>query len=156
MSAIEQQTEPQLTLGWRLRMAMEHAGLTAIDMARELEMGRDTVGRWVHDETVPKRIYLRAWAERTNVSYEWLVDEPAPKATRGTRGTAGRGQVTDNKKSPERGRRPSRRRADNHSYQRNCGPKNTFGNLSFHLDCTPVTQLDHSLWVAPATGRPEG
>lgn len=67
---------PAVTLGWRLRMAMEFAGLKADDMARELGVHRGTITRWTHDVVEPRGIYVRQWAELTNVPFTWLAGEP--------------------------------------------------------------------------------
>lgn len=142
MSDAAEETEPDLTLGWRLRMAMEHAGMTALDIASEMEIDRTTVARWIHDETVPKRIYLRAWADRCGVSYTWLADEPAPKP-------AGRRAVPDNKTYTGRGRKPPRKGAETHSY-----PQKPWHRLpKVNLDLAPLKALEHSWWVAPASAR---
>lgn len=68
------QTPPELTLGWRLRMALEHAGLTAAEMMTTLGIeSRDTMAAWTHDRRVPKKAYLRQWAMRCGVPFEWLL-----------------------------------------------------------------------------------
>lgn len=69
---------PELTLGWRLRMAMERANLKAEDMAEQLGVHRGTISRWAHDIGKPPRaIYLQRWAELCQVRYEWLAGEHA-------------------------------------------------------------------------------
>lgn len=71
------QRTPAITLGWRLRIAMEHAGLKSEDMARELDVHRGTITRWTHDVgAAPRGIYLRQWAELCGVPFGWLVGEP--------------------------------------------------------------------------------
>lgn len=81
---------PEITLGWRLRMAMEKAGLKADYMAAELGVHRGTITRWTHDIGSPPRpIYLRHWAELCQVRYEWLAGEHArPTVTAGVAGGA--------------------------------------------------------------------
>lgn len=121
MTTTQENARPQLTLGWRLQMAMKHADLTALDMAGEMEVSRDTVARWIHDETQPHKFFLQAWATRTGVDYDWLVGTEVaatdPKTARGTGESAGRGPITDNKSSAElRRERPARRRRDRSSY----------------------------------------
>ena len=69
---------PPLTLGWRMRMAMEAADYTALEIAQELEVSRDTVARWIHDTTVPHRVFLQEWARLCDVPYDWLVDGQSP------------------------------------------------------------------------------
>lgn len=80
------QATPQVTLGWRLRMAMEHAGLKADDMAKALGVHRGTITRWTHDVgAAPRGIYLRQWAELTDVAFGWLVGDTDQAASRDTR-----------------------------------------------------------------------
>jgi transcriptional regulator with XRE-family HTH domain len=69
---------PEITLGWRLRIAMERAGLKAEDMAAQLGVHRGTITRWTHDIGKPPRpIYLRHWAELCHVQFAWLAGEHA-------------------------------------------------------------------------------
>jgi transcriptional regulator with XRE-family HTH domain len=64
---------PPWTLGWRLLRALAWAGLTAEQMADELGIHRTTVSRWTHDRGRPTKGYLKLWALRCGVPYEWLV-----------------------------------------------------------------------------------
>jgi len=65
---------PEWTLGWRLQRALGFADVTVETMAAELGVSRATISRWCHDRGAPPRtIYLRHWAHRCHVSYEWLV-----------------------------------------------------------------------------------
>lgn len=65
---------PVFTLGWRLRLALETASIKAKEMAAELDMDEGTISRWCHDVGKPPRsIYLRHWADRCQVPYEWLA-----------------------------------------------------------------------------------
>lgn len=67
---------PEVTLGWRLRIAMERAGLKAEDMAEQLGVHRGTISRWAHDfGSPPRTIYVQRWAQLCHVSYEWLVGD---------------------------------------------------------------------------------
>jgi transcriptional regulator with XRE-family HTH domain len=75
----DQQAVPPLTLGWRLRMSLENAGIQVSEMADNIESHRTTLTRWLHDEIVPKRIYLEKWAELTGVPYSWF-EEALPAA----------------------------------------------------------------------------
>jgi transcriptional regulator with XRE-family HTH domain len=69
---------PEITLGWRLRIAMERAGLKAEDMAAQLGVHRGTITRWTHDIGKPPRaIYLHRWADLCHVKYAWLAGEHA-------------------------------------------------------------------------------
>lgn len=40
---------PDLTLGWRLQMALRQGGVQVQEMADELGIGRSTLGRWIND-----------------------------------------------------------------------------------------------------------
>lgn len=71
-----------MTLGWRLRMSLEHAGIKADEMAQQLHVHRGTVTRWTHDiGSPPRAIYLERWAQITRVPLAWLqgADEFANK-----------------------------------------------------------------------------
>lgn len=64
---------PEWTLGWRLQRALSHAGISVNDMARDLGMSRATISRWINDKGAPPRdIYVKEWALRCRVSYQWL------------------------------------------------------------------------------------
>jgi transcriptional regulator with XRE-family HTH domain len=64
---------PEWTLGWRLQRSLAHADLSVEQMAAELGVTRQTVGRWLHERGEPRTAYLRLWALRTGVPFEWLV-----------------------------------------------------------------------------------
>ena len=64
---------PALTLGWRLQMALRHGGVSVQEMADELGMARNSLSRWLGDRAVPRAIFLKAWALRTGVPYQWLA-----------------------------------------------------------------------------------
>lgn len=76
MSTDTDQQVPPLTLGWRLRMSLENAGIPVHEMADMIESHRTTLTRWLHDEIVPKRIYLEKWAELTGVPMAWFEEAP--------------------------------------------------------------------------------
>ena len=74
---------PEITLGWRLRIAMERADLKAEEMADELRVHRGTISRWTHDIGSPPRlIYVQRWAELCNVSFTWLAGDLADPTER--------------------------------------------------------------------------
>lgn len=76
MTDIATNDVPEITLGWRLRIAMEHAGIKAEQMAVELGVHRGTLTRWTHGVGAePRAIYLKQWAELCNVPYAWLVGD---------------------------------------------------------------------------------
>jgi transcriptional regulator with XRE-family HTH domain len=65
---------PELTLGWRLNMALRHGNIEIQQMADYLEVGRTTISRWIHDHGAsPRTLYLKEWALRCGVDYHWLV-----------------------------------------------------------------------------------
>jgi transcriptional regulator with XRE-family HTH domain len=63
---------PELTLGWRLRLAVAHAGISVEEIADEMGVSRSTVSRWANDRGPVREIYLKQWALRCGVPYEWL------------------------------------------------------------------------------------
>jgi transcriptional regulator with XRE-family HTH domain len=84
-AAKERTVIPEVTLGWRLRIALEAADIKADEMARILDVHRGTITRWTHDiGRPPRRVYLEKWAEITGVSYAWLAGDAAESALAGT------------------------------------------------------------------------
>lgn len=72
---------PQWTLGWRLQRALAHADMKAEAMAEELGVDRRTLSRWMHDKGPVRAAYLKQWALRTGVSYDWLAHGIVPTGT---------------------------------------------------------------------------
>lgn len=72
---------PELTLGWRLKMAL--GDMKRDEMAGVLGVNPATVSRWMSDKGAPpKRAYLAQWAFATGVSVDWLESgEPVPTTT---------------------------------------------------------------------------
>ncbi|MGH3735856.1 MAG: helix-turn-helix domain-containing protein [Micromonosporaceae bacterium] len=73
---------PGWTLGWRLQRSLDWAGVSAQEMADELDVSRGTISRWCNDHgTPPRSIYVRAWATRCKVPMVWLQygDEGLPR-----------------------------------------------------------------------------
>lgn len=66
---------PQWTLGDRLRKAREIAGLNQTQLADELEIARNSVGRYESGDYDPPRTVIIAWALRTGVDFEWLLGD---------------------------------------------------------------------------------
>lgn len=65
---------PPLTLGWRLRMSLETTGISVQEMADELGVERRSPSRWMHDQgTPPRSAFVKVWALKTGVPYEWLA-----------------------------------------------------------------------------------
>lgn len=71
---------PEITLGWRLRIALGTSGLSVEDMAKHFQVSRQTIGRWTRDDATPKKLYLREWARLTGVSLHWIEtgEQPIP------------------------------------------------------------------------------
>lgn len=66
---------PEWTLGWRMQRALAHAGISVNDIADEMGVSRATISRWINDKGAPPRIaYIKQWAFRTGVPYEWLAN----------------------------------------------------------------------------------
>lgn len=65
---------PPETLGWRLRRALDFAGIGVEELADELEVSRKTVGNWAHDRNRPSPTTLKVIALRLGVPHEWLKD----------------------------------------------------------------------------------
>jgi transcriptional regulator with XRE-family HTH domain len=64
---------PALTLGWRLRMALDYSEISVQAMADQLGVARATLSRWMSDKgSRPKKAYLMQWALITGVPFEWL------------------------------------------------------------------------------------
>jgi len=73
-------TVPDWTLGWRLRRALDFAGVSVAEMAAELEVGRTTVSGWLNDpDRHVRRVYLRYWADRCRVPLDWLEYGELPR-----------------------------------------------------------------------------
>lgn len=68
---------PQLTLGWRLKMALGEMSVQA--MAEELGVSRATLSRWMGDKgAAPARAYVAQWALITGVPFLWLQTGESP------------------------------------------------------------------------------
>jgi transcriptional regulator with XRE-family HTH domain len=71
---------PQWTRGWRLQRALGHLKettgeiLTAEQFGDELGVSRSTLSRWMNDHGPVRDIYLRQWAFRCGVNFNWLKD----------------------------------------------------------------------------------
>lgn len=64
---------PSLTLGRRLKLALDSSDVSAQDMAEALEVSRQTVSRWMKDRGArPRRVYVAHWALLTGVDPDWL------------------------------------------------------------------------------------
>ena len=107
MSTSSVEAVPAVTLGWRLRMAMEYAGVKRDEMAAHLGVSPASITRWTHDDGAgPRKSDLRVWADLCGVSLTWLETGrlPGPKRPEGESG--GLSRLTEAKRS--RSRRPAR------------------------------------------------
>jgi transcriptional regulator with XRE-family HTH domain len=91
---------PQFEQRHRLQRALEHAGIGPQDMADELGVHRNTVGRYLHGRSRPRRRDLVIWAQRCQVPYDWLVSgdrQLPPNVQALPRKRAAQVSVADNK-----------------------------------------------------------
>jgi transcriptional regulator with XRE-family HTH domain len=71
----EQTTIPALTVGWRIRMAREFAGIDQTELAERTEIARSTISNYEKGATTHvKPLYLRQIALATGVDLEWLTN----------------------------------------------------------------------------------
>ena len=86
---------PELTLGWRLKMAL--GDMKRDDMAEILGVNPATISRWMADKgAAPKRAYLSQWAFATGTSLAWLET-----------GNPGNGGPTNPTSAPREPKKPS-------------------------------------------------
>lgn len=81
MSTEPQSAVPELTLGWRLKMALSHGKVSRREMAAHLGYEESALSRWMSDKLTPRNGVLSQWALATNVDPEWLrtgVGTPGP------------------------------------------------------------------------------
>lgn len=66
---------PEVTLGWRIQIALDHAGLKQTDLMEKFEVSRGTVSRWCRDiHPAPKKYILNEIAVMCGVSARWLIN----------------------------------------------------------------------------------
>jgi transcriptional regulator with XRE-family HTH domain len=70
---------PAITLGWRIQIAMDHAGLRSADLEEMFEVSRNTISRLLHDKTELKTYELKMIAIRCGVDADWLITGVPPK-----------------------------------------------------------------------------
>jgi transcriptional regulator with XRE-family HTH domain len=63
---------PRFEVRHRLQLALEHADVSVGEMADELGVHRNTIGRYLHASKPPSRAVLRVWAMRCGVPFAWL------------------------------------------------------------------------------------
>lgn len=70
--------EPELTLGWRIQIALDEGKLQHTDLMEKFEVSRGTVSRWCRDVGAPpKKFVLNEIAVMCRVSPRWLIDGPS-------------------------------------------------------------------------------
>jgi len=68
---------PELTLGWRIQMALDKGKLQQADLMSKFEVSRGTVSRWCRDiGPAPKKFILNEIAVMCGVPPRWLIDGP--------------------------------------------------------------------------------
>ena len=76
---LAKQFVPPVTMGWRIKMALDHAELKSSDLEEKFEVSRGTVSRWCRDVgPVPKKFILNEIAVMCGVSARWLIDGKNP------------------------------------------------------------------------------
>lgn len=69
--------EPEVTLGWRIQIALDEGGLKHKDLMEHFEVSRDTVSRWCRNiGAPPKKFIQNEIAVMCGVSSRWLMDGP--------------------------------------------------------------------------------
>lgn len=70
---------PTITLGWRIKMAMDHGDVKSADLEERFEVSRGTISRWCRDVgQPPKKLFLNEIAVMCGVSSRWLIDGKDP------------------------------------------------------------------------------
>lgn len=64
---------PPFELSDRLRRSLRHAGMGVQEMADYLGVSRNSVGNWINGHKEPGVAYVKLWALRTGVPYQWLA-----------------------------------------------------------------------------------
>ena len=73
---------PELTLGWRIQMALQRGNLKHADLMAKFEVSRETVSRWCRDHgAAPKKFILNEIAVMCGVSPRWLITGEDPHDT---------------------------------------------------------------------------
>jgi transcriptional regulator with XRE-family HTH domain len=80
---------PEVTLGWRIQIALAEADLKHKDLVEKFEVSRETVSRWCRDVgRPPKKHVLNEIAVMCRVSPRWLIfgeQKPTPDDDGGSR-----------------------------------------------------------------------
>jgi hypothetical protein len=73
---------PTLTLGQRLTVSMEYAGMKPETLAPQMRCSAATIRNYIAGRTRIDYAHMRLWAEITRVDLDWLTGEADP-VTRG-------------------------------------------------------------------------
>lgn len=65
---------PFLSLPWRMKMALDAAGIGVSEMAERMGVDRNTVSNWINGRVKPRAAFLRVWADECEVDYRWLSE----------------------------------------------------------------------------------
>ena len=70
------------TLADRMRKTLRARGISVQEMADYLGVARNTLSTWINGHIEPSQRTVMAWAERTGVRVEWLMDGTEPAAAK--------------------------------------------------------------------------
>ena len=74
--------DPQWDVADRLQKALRLAGMTAPEMARFLDVHRNTMNSWLNGKTAPNHRTLLLWSMKTGVPLPWLEGNETPTVRR--------------------------------------------------------------------------
>ncbi len=72
---MESRKVPKMTLGLRMMVAMEAAGLTSGEMAKRLKVSRHSVSGWLHGRHQPNHATLERWSEICDVDLDYILGQ---------------------------------------------------------------------------------
>ncbi|MGQ4576167.1 helix-turn-helix domain-containing protein [Dermabacteraceae bacterium P7006] len=64
---------PEITLGTRLRVAREYAGLQQGDLSERIGVSPTSIGAAENNKSKPRRSTVILWAMATGVDFDWLM-----------------------------------------------------------------------------------
>ena len=74
MTMTQTRTRLEFDLADYMGKAVRESGLSVSAIAEELEVHRNTVGRWLAGTSEPRKRELRRFADLTGVPLEWLEE----------------------------------------------------------------------------------
>ena len=88
----EMQATAHSALDWdladRMRKALRVSGVSNAEMAEYLGVSRNSVSGWINGTYEPRIAFLRLFAMRTGVPFEWLQTGKAPSSPDGDDGAS--------------------------------------------------------------------